>query len=122
MLDWVGGCGSGIEWYYAFCIRYPTEIILALPELISAPSSLASEHVLRLILQVDATGLSINDKTPKEWLIQPSLPPSINLPPTQLTHPPSHRCISLLFFFFFLITTTLTLTIIHLSPIHNISQ
>jgi hypothetical protein len=106
------------------CILYywAAEMILVWLELIFAPSSLASEHVLRLILQVDATGLSINHKTPKEWLIQPSLPPSINLPPTQITLPPSHRCISLLFFFFFLITTALTLTIIHLSPIHNISQ
>jgi hypothetical protein len=106
------------------CILYywTAEIVLVWLELISAPSSLASEHVLRLILQVNATGLSINNKTPKEWLIQPSLLSSTNLPTTQLTQPPSHRCISLLFFFFFLITTTLTLTIIHLSPIHNISQ
>jgi hypothetical protein len=62
-------------------------MILVWLELIAAPSSLASERVLRLILQVDATGLSINNKTPKEWLIQPSLLSSINLPTTQLTHP-----------------------------------
>jgi len=45
------------------CILYSwaAEIILVWSELMSASSKLASEHVLRLILQVDATGLSIEN-------------------------------------------------------------
>ena len=122
MLGWDGGCGSGIKWFMHLVFLGRGDH----PRLVGAHLRFF-EPGLGTCSPADlASGCNgIIDKYQNaEGMVGSTFSSLFNRLTYYPTHlPPSHRCISLLFFFFFFLTTiTLTLTTIHLSPIHNVSH